>query len=200
VGFPELRLCAQARSARGRLIKHEGRDVRGPNLWWLGLRSCYGRERSSHPHQTAPHPHSPPTSLSSLSPLFPSIFTMQEDAAPQASSSHMMKTTKRGRPFLKARSSFSLPFLPSPSLTHPGHPRPIRNSRCFSATHNTQAILSVLPKLLLHVRLLIPLPPPYSKFSLPYSIPSLVMKLPQTLLLSSSPNPIVGQTLENPHE
>lgn len=30
VGFAQLRLWGQARSARGRLIKHEGRDGRGP--------------------------------------------------------------------------------------------------------------------------------------------------------------------------
>jgi hypothetical protein len=97
---------------------------------------------------------------------------MQEDASPQASSSHMMKTTKRGRPFLKARFSFSSPSCPD-LFSHPGHPRPLRNSRCFSPTHNPQAILSVVSKFFLHVRLLIPLPPPYSIFFLfPYSLAS----------------------------
>ena len=105
-----------------------------------------------------------------LSLLSPSIFTMQEDAPPQASSSHMMKTTKRGRPFLKARFSSSLPFPPSPSLTHPGHPRPFRNTYCFPATHNSQAILSLIPQFILHVRTLTLLPPPYSNLSLPYSL------------------------------
>jgi hypothetical protein len=34
VGFPQLRLWGQARSARGRLIEHEGRDARGPYMGW----------------------------------------------------------------------------------------------------------------------------------------------------------------------
>lgn len=134
-----------------------------PILWWLGLTSCYGRERSSHPHQTALHPHSPPTSPSSpplhlhnarrcYSSGF--IFTHDEDH-------------KAWSPFFKGTFFVFPALLPSPSLTHPGHPRPIRNSRCFSATHNTQAIFSVLLKFLLHVRLLIPLPPPYSLFIFP---------------------------------
>ena len=97
---------------------------------------------------------------------------MQEDTSPQASSSHMMKTTKRGRPFLKARFSVSCPFCPN-LLSHPGHPRPLRNSRRFPATYNTQTILPVVSKLVFHVRLLIPLPPPYSNLSLfPYSLAS----------------------------
>ncbi len=56
----------------------------------------------------------PDVFFSFLSLLSPSIFTMQEDASPQASSSHMMKTTKRGRPFLKVCFSFS--YLPSLTL------------------------------------------------------------------------------------
>ena len=68
----------------------------------------------------------------------------------------MMKTTKRGRPFLKV-----LPYLPlvcailtsfSPIL---GHPRSLRNTRRIPAAHNTQTILSVLPKFFLHVRLIL---------------------------------------------
>ncbi len=51
-------------------------------------------------------------------PLFvtsPDSRTMQRDV-PQASSSHMMKTTKRGRPFLKVLSSPSSYMRPSHSL------------------------------------------------------------------------------------
>lgn len=102
---------------------------------------------------------------------------MQQDASPQASSSHMMKTTKRGRPFLKA--CFP-PFLHSlsyriPSHLSPGHPRPLCDSRRFVTTHNPQAILSILPKFFHHVRLpRFPhypyLPPKHSPLP-PFSLP-----------------------------
>jgi hypothetical protein len=74
-----------------------------------------------------------------------------------------MKTTKRGRPFLKVL------FLPSPSmhfylhhLPLLGHPRSLRNSRRFPTTHNTQAVLPLLPKFILHVRLSISFRPFFS--------------------------------------
>lgn len=165
----------------------------------LGSRSSNRREQNAHLiliRQRLPQPRHllpllplPPLSISNnagrcCSPGF--LLTHDEDH-------------KAWSPFFK--STFFV-FLPFPPLTfsHTGHPRPLRNSRCFSPTYNTQAILSVLPKFLFHVR---PLIPPSIRNSLSltlYRIPSLVMKLPQTLLLSNSPNPIVGQTLENPHE
>lgn len=60
---------------------------------------------------------------------------MQDDASPQASSSHMMKTTKRGRPFLKVRFPlpsplfFSPPTLPRTPSTSSQHSLFLYNSQ-----------------------------------------------------------------------
>jgi hypothetical protein len=171
LGFPQLRLCGEARSARGRLIKHEGRDDRGPSWRGLGLKSSNGRERSSHHSSDSvshPRPILPLLPLSPLS-LSPIIFNNARRCHSPGFLLTHDENHKAWSSFFKSTFFAFLPFLPSPSLTHSGHPRPLCNSRCFSSTYNTQAILSVLPEFLLHVRLLIPLPPIYSKFSLPYS-------------------------------
>jgi hypothetical protein len=121
---------------------------------------------------------------------------MQEDVPPQASSSHMMKTTKRGRPFLKARFPFPSPCL----FLHLALRTPSTFSQLSLFLYNLQHTsnsfdLSQIPSPRASPDFL------STNFSVVYPVPpSLVMKLPQTSLPSSSRNPIVGQTLENPHE
>jgi hypothetical protein len=90
-----------------------------------------------------------PSSSSSSSPTSQSIMPKQSAALPppsppqqqepnrQATSSHMMKTTKRGRPFLKVfplyPCSLSPAILPFPTLTlNPGHARPLRDAYSLS--------------------------------------------------------------------
>lgn len=67
---------------------------------------------------------------------------------PQATSSHMMKTTKRGRPFLKVRYSAVIYDVWRASndvmYDFSGYTRPFRDTGCFSRPHNTQAILQIL--------------------------------------------------------
>jgi hypothetical protein len=60
----------------------------------------------------APGPSSSPFSFFSLLPM-----PATADNDPQATSSHMMKTTKRGRPFLKVSLSLVIRYIPS-SITN----------------------------------------------------------------------------------
>jgi hypothetical protein len=84
-----------------------------------------------------------------------------------------MKTTKRGRPFLKVCLSPSPLALLTPLPFYlPGHPRPLCNSRSFFTTHNPQAVLPVLPKLFFYVRLVIFLYPLVQSFQFSLLFPN----------------------------
>ena len=176
------------------------------SLWGLGSESSNGRERSSHPHQTAPP--QPPTSSSSPSlSLSPPPLALHLHNARRCYSPGFLLTHdedhKAWSPFFKS-TFFVFPPLPSLTISH------------ASRTPSTFSQLSLFLCNLQHTSnssglSQIPFPraspdPPSTaspEFLSPLlfiPIPSLVMKLPQTSLLSSSLNPIVGQTLENPHE
>lgn len=105
------------------------------------------------------------SSLSSSSSFHSPHFVMpNKSASPpsqepsrQATSSHMMKTTKRGRPFLKVLTiypcslSLAIPCLPQ-TRSNPGHTRPLRNSHRLSRLDHSQAVLSHILKLVHNVR------------------------------------------------
>lgn len=107
-----------------------------------------------------------------------------------------MKTTKRGRPFLKVNAfaidlSTAIHRNTTPST---GHSRPLRDLNRIPTTNTTQAILQNFSQLFFNVRL-----PHYSHTDITH-VPSTVMKPPRTLPPSSFRSQIVGRIPENPHE
>lgn len=79
----------------------------------------------------------------------------------QQSTSHILKTGKRGNPFVKVNLTLNISTpnpLSLPQLSHSieptlwilGHPWSLRNPRRFSSTKHQHSILSIVPKLFHH--------------------------------------------------
>ena len=84
----------------------------------------------------------------------PSTLSAMPDAVPQATSSHMMKVTKRGRPYLKVRHVPSLRKPRLANLAFQGHPRSFRHPHRLPRARKPQAVFPHIPKLLHNVRAL----------------------------------------------
>jgi hypothetical protein len=174
-----------------------------PICLWLGLRSSNGREQNAHLiliKQRLPQPRR----LLPLLPLSPlSIFN---NAGRCYSPSFLLahdEDHKAWSPFFK--STFFV-FLPFPALTFSHTSRtPSTSSQLSLFLSNSQHTSNSFGPSQIPFPRASPDPPSTALFEilsplLFIRIASLVMKLPQISLLSNSPNPIVGQTLENPHE
>jgi hypothetical protein len=122
--------------------------------------------------------------------------TMTSFQDPDAgSSSHMMKTTKRGRPFLKVCIS-SLLALPS-YLTRrlpPGHSRSLCHSHRISPPHSPQAVFPQFCPLIHDVC------PLFSDILSPLQFSFSATRPRKISLLSSFPSQIAAQIPENHHE